>query len=90
MTRYAQNPDVVAREETDEGIMLFNPDTNQIRVLNDTGMFIWKLCDGTRDKATIVQLISAEYEAVPGDVSAHVESFLEQMIATEFVGVRDE
>jgi len=41
---YSQNPDVVLREEPD-GALLFNPDTNQIRVINTTGLFIWRACD---------------------------------------------
>jgi hypothetical protein len=40
-----RNPDVVLREEDPDGALLFNPDTNQIRVINSTGLFIWKHCD---------------------------------------------
>lgn len=31
-----RNPDVVLREENPDGALLFNPDTNQIRVINTT------------------------------------------------------
>ena len=44
-----RNPDVVLREEDQDGALLFNPDTNQIRVINPTGLFIWKHCDGKKD-----------------------------------------
>ena len=44
-----RNPDVVLREEDPSGALLFNPDTNQIRVINGTGLFIWKHCDGKHD-----------------------------------------
>jgi len=40
LSRYLCNPDVVLREEDEDGGLLFNPDTNQIRVLNHTGLFI--------------------------------------------------
>lgn len=43
-----RNPDVVLREEDPDGALLFNPDTNQIRVINTTGLFIWKHCDGKK------------------------------------------
>ena len=49
LSRYLCNPDVVLREEDEDGGLLFNPDTNQIRVLNHTGLFIWKLCDGSHN-----------------------------------------
>ena len=39
---YHCNPDVVLREEDESGALLFNPDTNQVKVVNATGLFIWK------------------------------------------------
>ncbi len=39
---YLVNPDVVLREEDEDGGLLFNPDTNQVKVVNSTGLFIWK------------------------------------------------
>jgi hypothetical protein len=36
------------REEDPDGGLLFNPDTNSMRVINNTGLFVWKLCDGTK------------------------------------------
>ncbi len=38
---YLCNPDVVLREEDKSGALLFNPDTNQVKVINNTGLFIW-------------------------------------------------
>ena len=52
--RYIRNPDVVLREEDADGGLLFNPDTNQVKVVNTTGLFIWQQCDGARDLAEIV------------------------------------
>jgi hypothetical protein len=48
------NPDVVLRKEDPNGELLFNPDTNLIRVLNHTDLFIWKLCDGRHDWKKII------------------------------------
>ena len=50
---YIRNPDVVLREEEADGGLLFNPDTNQIRVVNATGLMIWKLCDGEHDRRNV-------------------------------------
>ena len=54
---FIRNPDVVLREEDPDGALLFNPDTNQIRILNATGLFIWKHCDGKKDMLAIVNAL---------------------------------
>ncbi len=87
-TRYARNPDVVLREEDEDGGLLFNPDTNQVRVLNTTGLFIWKQCDGTRDVDEIVRLLQESFEDTPvKEVIADVHEFIEGMIQAGFIGV---
>jgi hypothetical protein len=86
--QYIQNPDVVLREEEDEvGGLLFNPDTNQIHVLNTTGLFIWKACDGSRGVPEIVDYLKESFDEVPEEeVIPQVEGFIEQMVATSFIG----
>jgi hypothetical protein len=86
--RYTRNPDVVLREEDMDGGLLFNPDTNQIKVLNMTGLFIWKLCDGSRDLPAIVDGIQESFDGVPEDqVASQVTEFIDEMTATGFIGV---
>ncbi len=83
--RYKINPDVVLREEDPDGALLFNPDTNQIRVLNSTGLFIWKLMDGTRDLASIVAALKESFEDVPEDeVEGHAAAFIDDMSSSGF------
>ncbi|MBI5303639.1 MAG: PqqD family peptide modification chaperone [Chloroflexi bacterium] len=89
--RYIINPDVVLREEDEDGGLLFNPDTNQIRVLNHTGLFVWKLCDGAHDAPTIANAFCDVYEDVPEDqVGAQVKVFIDEMVANGFIGVAEE
>ena len=84
---YITNPDVVLREEDPDGALLFNPDTNQIRVLNSTGIFIWKLCDGSRDAPAIITALQESFERVPEDeVAQHVREFIDDMLASSFIG----
>ncbi|MCK5055841.1 MAG: PqqD family peptide modification chaperone [Candidatus Aminicenantes bacterium] len=88
---YSRNPDVVLREEDIDGGLLFNPDTNQIKVLNHTGLFIWKLCDGTHDMAAIANAIRESYEDVPEDqVSDQVETYISGLANGGFIGVAEE
>lgn len=86
--RYVRNPDVVLREEDEDGGLLFNPDTNQIKVLNTTGLYIWKHCDGSRGATEIADAMQTEFEDAPGEqVGADVREFIEGMLQSGFIGV---
>jgi hypothetical protein len=89
--KYIRNPDVVLREEDPDGALLFNPDTNQIKVINKTALFIWKLCDGNNDLSTIIEKLKESFENVPGDeVVDQVKEFLNEMTKSGFIGIPEE
>ncbi|MBD3385516.1 PqqD family peptide modification chaperone [candidate division KSB1 bacterium] len=81
-----RNPDVVLREEDKDGGLLFNPDNNQAKVVNTTGLFIWKHCDGA-DEHTLVDAITQAFDQAPPDeVEKDVREFIEVMVQTGFIG----
>jgi hypothetical protein len=83
-----RNPDVVLREEDPDGALLFNPDTNQIRVINTTGLFIWKQCDGKKDRPTIVTALKKSFAGIPeNEVDNQVKAFVDDMRANGFLGI---
>jgi hypothetical protein len=83
-----RNPDVVLREEDPDGALLFNPDTNQIRVINATGLFIWKQCDGKKDLPAIISALKNTFDDVPEkEVTGEVNAFVDDMRANGFLGV---
>jgi hypothetical protein len=83
-----RNPDVVLREEDPDGALLFNPDTNQIRVINTTGLFIWKHCDGKKDLPAIVSALKKTFDKVPeAEVEGQVKAFIDDMKANGFLGL---
>jgi hypothetical protein len=86
--KYVRNPDVVVREESPDGALLFNPDTNQIKLLNFTGVTIWKLCDGSHDLPALVGAIQGAYEQVPSqdEVSDQISKFIERLVEDQFLG----
>ena len=86
-SRYLRNPDVVLREEDEDGALLFNPDTNQVKVINPTGLFIWQQCDGQKGLDGIVKALLEAFEDAPADqVSQDVQEFLDGMLQSGFVG----
>ena len=86
--KYIRNPDVVLREEDEEGALLFNPDTGQVKVLNTTGLFIWQRCDGTNDLPSIVAAMRESFDDVPEDqVTSDITEFVDEMTTAGFVGI---
>jgi hypothetical protein len=89
--KYMKNPDVVIREEDQDGVLLFNPDTDQILVLNQTAFFIWRQCDGTQTMADILRVVKDSFEDVPqNEVENHVTSYVNNMLASGFIGTVEE
>lgn len=90
--RYMRNPDVVLREEDpDEGGLLFNPDTNQVKVLNTTGLFIWQQCANGSTLDEITAAVQKGFEDAPADaVADDVKEFVEGMVESGFIGTVEE
>jgi len=85
---FLRNPDVVLREEDpDEGALLFNPDTNQVKVINTSGLFIWQQCGVARNLDEIVAEVQKGFDEVPLDqVAQDVKEFVDGMLASGFIG----
>jgi len=85
--RYIRNPDVVLREEGTDGGLFFNPDTNQVKVVNFSGLFIWQQCDGTRDLPGLVTALQGVFDEIPADrVVQDVRDFVTDMVESGFIG----
>ncbi len=90
-TKHIQNPDVNLREEDEDGALLFNPDTDQVKLLSQTGHYIWKLCERERSVEEIINAFNKDFDDVPeAQVKTDVEEFLKQMVDSGFIGVMDE
>jgi hypothetical protein len=89
--RYIRNPDAVIHEEDPDGALVFNPDTDQIKVLNQTGVFIWRICDGSHEVESIIARVRETFDKVPEDqVSGQVQDFINDMVASGFIGTVEE
>jgi len=79
-TTYLRNPDVVLRDEDEDGALLFNPDTNQVLVLNPTAACVWKNCNGKLSVAAMINLIKEEFDKVPNaTVEEEILKFITDM-----------
>lgn len=85
--RFCCNPDVVLREEDEDNGLLFNPDTNQVKIVNSTGLFIWKQFGAVNLADAVAEAVTQNFEEAPPDVvRADLKEFLEEMVRTGFIG----
>ena len=86
--KYMQNPVVNLREEDEDGALLFNPDSNRIQLLNNTGFFIWKFCSEGRTLSDISEAVRQEYSDVPKEqLNEDVKQFLDEMFEIGFIEI---
>ena len=57
------NPEIVFREEIDEAI-LFDPRTGAVKILNETGAFIYQLLDGKHSQNDVVESLMERYDTM--------------------------
>lgn len=82
-----QNPDVVIREVDEDGALLFNPDTNRVRVVNRTGLFIWNLCERPSDVPSLVAGLQEAFDQVPeAEAPEQVKAYVTDLIQGGFLG----
>jgi len=62
LSQFLCNPDVVLREEDEEGALLYNPDTNQVKILNITGLAIWKALTSPNTIEGIALILLNDFE----------------------------
>jgi hypothetical protein len=84
---WVARPDIVVRPEGDEGeVLLFDPETERVKVLNHTGFFVWNLLDGQHTEADVVERLAAEHGAMARDVvTSDVHAFVQDLRDLGFV-----
>lgn len=65
--RLALNDKYIHREE-DEDVLLFNPDTGDIKLINTTGNEIYKLCDGNNKREDIFAEFANRHANIEKDI----------------------
>ncbi len=85
-TTYLRNPDIALREEDESGSLLFNPDSGEVLVINDTGRFIWDLCEDGATVERIVVEFNRAYEDISENLVEDINDYLTIMTKGGFVG----
>ena len=87
-TQYVVNPDVSCREEGPDGALLFNPDTDQVLVVNPTGLLIWQALERPRTLVEVAAALVEQCDNVPADqVEQDARDFVVELVGKGFVGI---
>jgi hypothetical protein len=65
--------------EIDDEIVVMRLDTGEFYSLAGTAAAIWRLIDGTRDRAALVSSLAAEFDRGETDISDDVDEFINQL-----------
>ena len=85
-SRPAANPLIVLREEFDDWAILFDPDSGKGMGLNPTGVFIWKLLDGSHTLDDIQKKLHGECENVPEEAESDLKEFIQELTERGLAG----
>ena len=77
----------ILREEIDEEVLLFNPNTRKTYVLNQMADVIWELCDGKHSPEEITDEIISALDVNPNIVFNDVLKVLEEFVHQNLVDV---
>ena len=85
--RYLAKPVVSRREEAD-GTLLYNPDVDDVGVINGSGLALWFFLAEPRTVAEIAAHVTATYDGVDVEQAAvDAAAFIEQLSPTYIVEV---
>lgn len=67
--------------ETDDGIVVVDPVSGKVRVLNGVGSLVWKLIDDQQSVEAIERQMAERYNLEPQQAAGDLNAFLEQLDA---------
>lgn len=82
--------DQVIAQETSGTLVLLSIPSGQYYSLNELGARVWKLCDGTRTVAEIIELIGKEYDAPLDRIRDDVIALLRELGSERLVSSGDQ
>lgn len=79
MAVLSKHADRFTETDIDEEIIVMRLDNGEFFSLSGTGSAIWRLIDGTRDRATLIEALAQKYDADDREIAVDVEDFLAQL-----------
>ena len=85
---YIVNPDIIFRDEGEEGGILFNPATGAVKLLNECAAIIFKCLDGNHTKQQIINTIQTVFPEIERSVlEQDVSEFITEGKEKQLIGI---
>ena len=82
---WVANPEIILEKE-DDGVLLFNPDTGEIKILNETGAFFYERLDGKTPVKDVIKELCAIFDGITRDeAEKDIADLLEELIKYKLV-----
>ncbi|QIK95822.1 PqqD family protein [Sphingomonas sp. HDW15A] len=79
MTYLSKMADRLTEAEIDDEIVVMRTDTGEFYSLTGTAAAIWRLIDGTRDRAAVTCALSDEFNGQKASISREVNEFVSEL-----------
>jgi pyrroloquinoline quinone biosynthesis protein D len=79
MGAIAKRKDCFVETEIDDELVVMELDQGEFFSLTGTAIAIWRLIDGTRDRAALVAALTEEFAAPQGEIAADVDELLARL-----------
>lgn len=83
------NPNFFLREEADEGGILFDANSGSVRLLNEPAAAIWKLIDGRRSLAEVIEALRKKFDSIDTGAEGEVLETARQFYQYGAVGLSE-
>lgn len=85
---YILNPDIVFRDEGEDGGILFDPATGEVKILNECASAIMKYLDGKHTKQQIIDTLQTVFPDTKRSVlEQDVSEFLTEVKEKQLIGI---
>ena len=82
---WVANPEIVVEKE-DDGILLFNPDTGEIKILNETGAFLYERLNSENSLGSIIADLCNSFDGITRDeAEKDIAELLEELIKHKLI-----
>jgi coenzyme PQQ synthesis protein D (PqqD) len=69
----------ILKQEMSGSLILFNMENGQYFAVNDVGMRVWDLCDGTMSVSEVLAAVADEYDAPSATITEDVLGLLDEL-----------
>ncbi|MFQ5463162.1 MAG: PqqD family protein [Phycisphaerae bacterium] len=63
----------LVQHELDGEALIFDPQSKDTHRLNETALFVWRLCDGTNDLSAMAKALAHRYDVDERSAARHVQ-----------------